>query len=174
MKVYLTVAAGRSQIEQVESPPRHEGGQSCGHRHEGGSAIKSSERMQHPWGYVDAQENLKSGDVMGLWVDESQRAGQSSRAQQKTSLGSTGGHARQQQQQRWRVSLRWRPNGDGAANGSSAVFHRVFVDSSGQGGWRLEHRGRSLQKIEMFDLDRRYAAWTGVTILSAVVDIQAS
>ena len=43
--------------------------------------------------YIDAQENLKSGDVMGLWVDESERADQSSPAQQKTSLESIGGHA---------------------------------------------------------------------------------
>ena len=49
--------------------------------------------------YVDAQENLRSGDVMGLWVDESEQEDQSSSAQQKTSLESAGGHARQQQQQ---------------------------------------------------------------------------
>ena len=28
--------------------------------------------------YVDAQENLKTGGVMGLWIDESERADQSS------------------------------------------------------------------------------------------------
>ena len=44
--------------------------------------------------YVDAQENLKSGDAMGLWVGESEQT-------EETSLESTGGHARQQQQ-RWR------------------------------------------------------------------------
>ena len=44
--------------------------------------------------YIDAQENLKSGDVMGFGVDESERADQSSPAQQKTTLKPTGGHAR--------------------------------------------------------------------------------
>ena len=35
---------------------------------------------------------------MEWWVEESERADQSSSARQKTSLESTGGHARQQQQ----------------------------------------------------------------------------
>ena len=52
--------------------------------------------------YVDAQENLKTGGVMGLWIEESERTTQSSSAQQKTSLESTAGHARQRQQQRQR------------------------------------------------------------------------
>ena len=47
--------------------------------------------------YIDAQENLKSGDAMGLWVGTSEESDQNS-AQQKTSLESTGGHARQQQE----------------------------------------------------------------------------
>ena len=50
-------------------------------------------------GYIDAQENLKTRGVMGLWIEESERADQCSSAQQKTWLGSTGGHAIQQQQQ---------------------------------------------------------------------------
>ena len=33
-------------------------------------------------GYIDAQENLKTGGVMGLWIEEPERAGQSSSAQQ--------------------------------------------------------------------------------------------
>ena len=41
--------------------------------------------------YVDAQENFKTGGVMGLWIEESERADQSSSAQQKTSLESTAG-----------------------------------------------------------------------------------
>ena len=45
--------------------------------------------------YIDAQENLKSGDVMGFGVGESERADQSSPAHQKTSFESTSGHARQ-------------------------------------------------------------------------------
>ena len=49
-------------------------------------------------GYTDARENLKTGGVVGLWIEESERV-QSSSARQKTSLESTGGHARQQQQQ---------------------------------------------------------------------------
>ena len=49
--------------------------------------------------YIDAQENLKSGDAMGLWVGKSEQADHSSPAQQKTLLESTGGHAEQQQQQ---------------------------------------------------------------------------
>ena len=52
--------------------------------------------------YVDAQENLKTGGVMALWIEESERPDQSSSAQQKTSLESTGRHARQRQQQRQR------------------------------------------------------------------------
>ena len=52
--------------------------------------------------YVDAQENLKTGGVMGLWIEESERADQSCSAQQKTSLESPGGHARQRHQQRQR------------------------------------------------------------------------
>ena len=48
--------------------------------------------------YVDVQENLRSGDVMGLWVDESEQEDQSRSAQQKTSSESTGGHTKQQQQ----------------------------------------------------------------------------
>ena len=52
--------------------------------------------------YVDALENLKTGGVIGLWIEESERADQSSSAQQKTSLELTGGHARQRQQQRQR------------------------------------------------------------------------
>ena len=52
------------------------------------------------------------------------------------------------------VSLGWRPNGDGAANGSSTIVHRVLIDFSRQGGWRPEHRGRSREAIEMFDHDR--------------------
>ena len=53
-------------------------------------------------GYIDAQENVRTGGVMELWIEESERADQSSSAQQKTSLESTGGHVRQQQQQqRW-------------------------------------------------------------------------
>ena len=50
---------------------------------------------------IDAQENLKSGDTLELWVGKSEQADQSSPAQQKTSLESTGGHARQQRA-RWR------------------------------------------------------------------------
>ena len=50
-------------------------------------------------GYIDAEEDLKIGDVMELWIEESERADQSSSAQQKSSLESTGGHARPQQQQ---------------------------------------------------------------------------
>ena len=34
--------------------------------------------------YVDAQENFKSGDAMGLWVGKSEQADQSSPDQQKT------------------------------------------------------------------------------------------
>ena len=49
--------------------------------------------------YVDVQENLRSGDVMRLWVDGSEQEDQSRSALQKTSLKSTGGHARQQCQQ---------------------------------------------------------------------------
>ena len=41
-------------------------------------------------GYIDTRENLKSGDVMGLWIDKSEQADQSSTAQQKTSLEPTG------------------------------------------------------------------------------------
>ena len=64
---------------------------------------KLSENMPHPWGTFDAQENLKSGDAMGLWDSKSEQADQSSPAQQKASLESTGGHARQQQrQQQWK------------------------------------------------------------------------
>ena len=33
-------------------------------------------------GYIDAQENLRTGGVMGLWIEEPER-GQSSSAQQK-------------------------------------------------------------------------------------------
>ena len=47
--------------------------------------------------YVDIQENLRLGDVMGLCVDESEQEDQSSPAQQKTSLESIDGHARHQQ-----------------------------------------------------------------------------
>ena len=46
------------------------------------------------------------------------------------------------------VSLRKRHNGGGAAIGSNTIVYRVNVDSSGQGGWRSEHRGRTLQGIE--------------------------
>ena len=42
-------------------------------------------------GYIDAPENLKAGNVMGLWIEESERADQSSSDQQKTSLESTDG-----------------------------------------------------------------------------------
>ena len=47
--------------------------------------------------YFDVQESLKSGDVMGLWVAKSEQADPRTHAQQRTSLESTGGHARQQQ-----------------------------------------------------------------------------
>ena len=50
-------------------------------------------------GYIDAQENLKSGDGMVFWGGKSEQADQSGPDEQKTSLESTGGHARQQQQQ---------------------------------------------------------------------------
>ena len=50
---------------------------------------KTSETMRHPRGTLL---------LKGLWVDISEQAGQSSPDQQKTSLESTGGHARQQQQ----------------------------------------------------------------------------
>ena len=56
-----------------------------------------------PMGCVDVQENLRSGDVMVLWVGESEQEDQSRSAQQKTSLESTGGHARQQQQRQQRL-----------------------------------------------------------------------
>ena len=46
--------------------------------------------------YIDAQENLKSGDAMAL-VGKSVQADQSSPARQETSSESTGGHARQHQ-----------------------------------------------------------------------------
>ena len=49
-------------------------------------------------GYVDAQENLRSGDVMELWVKESEQEDQGSSAQ-------PGGDARQLQQQRYRGKL---------------------------------------------------------------------
>ena len=49
-------------------------------------------------GYIDAQENLKLGDAMEFSVGESEQADRSSPAQQKTSLESTGGLARQQWQ----------------------------------------------------------------------------
>ena len=48
--------------------------------------------------YVDAPEKWTSGDAMELWVDESEQEDLSRSAQQKTSLESTGGHVRQQQQ----------------------------------------------------------------------------
>ena len=44
---------------------------------------------------------------MGLWIGKSDQADQSSPAQQETSLGSTGGHTRQQHQQQ---RQRWQPN----------------------------------------------------------------
>ena len=43
---------------------------------------------------------------MGLWIEESERADQSSSAQHKTSLESTGGDARQQRQQQRQRRLR--------------------------------------------------------------------
>ena len=49
---------------------------------------------------VDVQENMRSGDVMGLWIDESEQEDQSRPTQQKMSSESIGGHARQQQQRR--------------------------------------------------------------------------
>ena len=39
--------------------------------------------------YVDAQENLRSGDAIELWVDEAEQEDQSRSAQQKTSLEPT-------------------------------------------------------------------------------------
>ena len=60
---------------------------------------------EYPW-CVDVQENLRSGDVLGFWVDELERADQSSSAPQKMSLESIGGHARQQQQQQQRQRRR--------------------------------------------------------------------
>ena len=66
------------------------------------------------------------------------------------------------------VSLRQRPNGDGAANGSSTLVHSILVGPSGQGGWRLEDRGRSLQGIEMFDNDRKYPVCVGGSTLSSL------
>ena len=56
-------------------------------------------------GNIDAQENLKPGDAMGLWGGKSEQADQISPAQRKTSLESSGGHARQQQQQRGQPSF---------------------------------------------------------------------
>ena len=69
------------------------------------------------------------------------------------------------------VSLK-RPNGDGAGNGSSTIVYRHLVDSSGQGGWRLEHRGRALQGVGMFDHDRMYPVSIGGFILSSLSTFQ--
>ena len=38
-------------------------------------------------GYIDAQENLKTGDVTGLGIEESEQADQSSSAQKKNVIG---------------------------------------------------------------------------------------
>ena len=60
----------------------------------GTKAISSKITRKHAksMGYVDVQETLRSGDVMWVWVDESEQEDQSRSAQQKTSSESTGGH----------------------------------------------------------------------------------
>ena len=68
----------------------------------GAKALSSRIIRKHAlsMGYVYVQENLRSGDVMGLWADESEQEDQSRSAQQKTSSESTAmpdSHARQQQ-----------------------------------------------------------------------------
>ena len=51
---------------------------------------------------------------------------------------------------------------------SAQIVCRVFVDSSGQEGWRPEHRGRDLQIIEVFDHGGKYPVWIGGSILSSL------
>ena len=68
---------------------------------------------------VDAQQNLKSGDAMGLWVGKSEQADQSRSAQQKTSSESTGGRTRQREQRE-----RGQPN---LAEGVQESFSASYV-----------------------------------------------
>ena len=108
--------------------------------------------------FVDAQENLKSGDVKGFGLTNQSEQIKAVKLSRKR---------------------HWNQLVD-MPDSSSTIGYRVIDDSLGQRGWRPEHREEFLQGIEMFDHDRKYPVWIGETILSslqhvsAVVDIQAS
>ena len=125
-------------------------------------------------GYVAAQENLKSGDVSGLWLDESEWTVQSRSERSSSEESVIGGY--------------WWPCQTAAATEAVARAAKsccgidlvvtalrmatLIVDSSGQGGWRPEHRGRILQGNDMIGHDRKHPVWIGGSILSSLSTFQ--
>ena len=154
--------------------------------------------------YVDVQENLRSGDVLGFLVDESERSDQSEqiRAVQlsrkchwsqlvampdSSSSSSSGSVACEATPCQWRSSDRVvTMNGlqdlidEENAVGNGTIVFRILVGSSGPEGQRLEHRSGSHQNLGNVRSRQKVLGvdwWIYLVVqkhVSAVVDVQAS